>query len=149
VFLKDSDFVHKISYTLRNMQALLRNVWKPRVSSPHNADNVKRIHIGSSLVDTSEITVSETERIQQLCSLCGAPDLRECDCLRPLRIWGSQSGNYEESRLLAYNAVWSGESKQTFRRNMSPQSSVLMIKPSKKPSWSRQQVELCLLPASW
>jgi hypothetical protein len=38
------------------------------------------------------------------------------------RIWGSHNGGYEESNLVAYNAMFSAESQPTFRKNMSPPS---------------------------
>jgi hypothetical protein len=41
-------------------------------------------------------------------------------------IWGSHSGGYEEYYLLGYNALWSVESQQTSRKNMSASSSCLV-----------------------
>jgi hypothetical protein len=45
------------------------------------------------------------------------------------RILGSHSGLSKDVYLLAYNALYSGESQPTFRRNMSPPSSELKSKP--------------------
>jgi hypothetical protein len=44
------------------------------------------------------------------------------------RVWGSHTGGYEKFCLLKYNALWSTENQQTFRKNMSKN------KPSKKIS---------------
>jgi hypothetical protein len=49
----------------------------------------------------------------------------------------------EELHLLGYNAVQSGESQRTFRRNISPPSSRFKSKPRKKSAWSRRQKEFC------
>jgi hypothetical protein len=51
------------------------------------------------------------------------------------RIWGSDSGGYDEFYLLGYNAVYSIESQPTFRKNMSPPSSGSKNKQSKKLVW--------------
>jgi hypothetical protein len=53
------------------MQALFRNVWKLHVPFPHNEDSVKRIRIGSSLVDTSEITLLGTVNSTVMQSVLG------------------------------------------------------------------------------
>lgn len=43
---------------------------------------------------------------------------------------------YKEFRFLGYNAVYSGESQSTFRRDVSALSAGLKSKQSKKPEWS-------------
>lgn len=56
--------------------------------------------------------------------------------------------DYEELCLLEYNAMQSGESQLMFGRNILPPTAWLKSRPGKKPTWSRQQAEPNLLPAS-
>jgi hypothetical protein len=58
-------------------------------------------------------------------------------------IWASHSGSYEELYFLGCEAVWFVEIQPTFQRTMSPISSMLNSKPSKKLAWRRQQKKLC------
>jgi hypothetical protein len=62
-------------------------------------------------------------------------------------IWGSHRGGYEDFNLLGYNAEWSVEIQQTFRRNISHPPSESKNKPSKKPAWKQVARWLCLPPA--
>jgi hypothetical protein len=64
------------------------------------------------------------------------------------RIWGSHSGGYEVFYFLGYIAEYWVESQPMLRRNTPPTSLELKNTPSKKPAWSRQHAQLCLLPPS-
>jgi hypothetical protein len=61
-------------------------------------------------------------------------------CFR--RIWDSHSGGYEKYYLLGYNAVYSVESKPTFRRKINPPSSGIRI------SRARNQLATCFRAGS-
>jgi hypothetical protein len=64
-------------------------------------------------------------------------------------IWVSHSGDCEVFCLLGYNDALSRESKQTFRRNISPPSSRSKSKPRKRPAWRSALLRPWQIKVQW